>query len=173
MKRGVTTVADLRARSVVDPATHCWHWKGPASAEGDLRLWTFDYRRGDKGSVTLSSGAFMIAFERAPRAYAYRCCGVSDCVNPAHLREVPNRAAIGRALALSGRLKGTLLEQRRANVAKAHQARGITATPAEVVRAIRNAAPEVLNIHLAAQFGIGRTTVGKIRRGASRVEVSA
>lgn len=173
MSRGFSTVADLRARSLIDQATHCWHWQGAKVVDGTPRIWTFDYRKGEKTSTSGPAAVFMIAFERAPRVYAYRCCGSADCVNPAHVREAATRAAMGRAAALSGRRKGTYIEQRRANAAKAQQARGIVPTPPEVVKAIRSFGPGVTNLELAKQFGIGHTTVSKIRRGESRVEVGA
>ena len=28
LRRGISTVADIKSRSIVDPVTHCWQWQG-------------------------------------------------------------------------------------------------------------------------------------------------
>jgi hypothetical protein len=82
-----------------------------------------------------------------------------------------NKAEIGANVRATGRRKGTAIEARRANIAKAHAARGIKVTPDAVVRSILAAGPEPTNIALAAQFGICHQTVSMIRRGKSRTMV--
>jgi len=168
MKRGIATVAALREHSVFDPRTFCWHWQGAKSTEGVPRIWAFDHERGDKRVMPGPKAVWNIAFARAPRGLAFRRCGCTDCVNPAHHGEAPDKAAIGLHVRRAGWRKGTHVEQRRASLAKAQRAAGVTPTPAHIVAAIRSADPKTTNVAMAAQFGITHQTVSEIRRGNSR-----
>lgn len=165
----ITRIADLEARSLRDAATHCWHWQGAKATDGRPRIWTFDHERGEKRSMSGPKAVWNIAHGRAPRSgwLIYRTCFSTDCANPAHHAQAPDKAAIGRAVARSGKRKGTSLDQRRANALKAAAAAGITYTPNEIVKAIRAAGPETTSTSLAIHHGIARQTVSRIRRGES------
>lgn len=164
----VTRIADLDARSLRDAATHCWHWQGAKAAEGIPRIWTFDHERGEKRCMSGPKAVWNIAHQAAPRPgwLVFRSCVTPDCVNPAHHAQAPDKAAIGQHIARRGGRKGTHLEARRANAAKAHAARGITPTPAEVVLAIRSMSGT--NVAIAAATGVRHQVVSQIRRGESR-----
>lgn len=172
MKRGIATIADLRARSAQDPATHCWHWQGASTHDGTPRIWTFDHDRGDKRCMSGPKAVWNIAHGCAPRPgwLVFRRCTTRDCVNPAHHSQAPDKAAIGQHIARRGSRKGTHIEARRANAAKAQAARGIVPTPAEVVRAIRTMTGT--NVAIAEATGVRHQVVSQIRRGESRREVA-
>lgn len=177
--RGVCTVADLRARSRVDPLDGnpydpCWHWLGCLSTDKRPRIWTVDLDRGIKTALSGPKAVHYIATGKPLRGRrAFRKCGSADCVNPGHHGTAANAAEIGAFVAAAGWRKGTHVEQRRANVKLAHQARGITPTPAPVVLAIRQAPENVTSTELAARFGLSPQTASAIRRGKSRREVTA
>lgn len=166
--RGVTKVADLRARSIIDPQTGCWHWQGAKSA-GVPRIHTFDHELGEKRSMSGPKAVWNIAHGEAPGPafLVFRRCVCSDCVNPVHMARALSKAEIGRHVGLTNARKGTSLPQRQANIRKAWEATGITVTPPEVVRAIRAAGKEQTSTSLAAVHGIAHQTVSLIRRGQS------
>lgn len=161
------TIAELKARSIVDPATHCWIWQGARNERSLLpMIYTIDYRKGDKRSISGPLAVWMIAHEEAPTSghFVYRACGCPMCVNPAHMRLARSRAEIGQHIARSGRRKGTCLAQRRANARLAAIASGQRITPPEVVAAIRAADSSVTGVQLAATHGISPQSVSRIRR---------
>lgn len=165
--RGVLTVDDLRARSQVDPVTGCWHWQGAKSA-CTPRIHTFDYAAGDKRVMSGPAAVWNIAHGDSPGRYiVFRRCLCHDCVNPVHMGRARDRAEIGLHIARSGKRQGTAVEARRANIAKAHEARGIVPTPADVVLAIRSEGDDPTNLALAAKYGLRHTTISRIRRGDS------
>ena len=169
MKRGVLTVADLRDRSRIDPVSGCWHWLGAKATDGTPRIWTLDYDRVEKKSISGPRAVFQISHGCAPRQgwIAFRRCVTTDCVNPVHVDQARDKRAVGEHIRLSGRRKGTAVESRRANLLKAHAANGITPTPREVVLACRAAADSVTNKALGELYGIDHTTVSRIRLGQS------
>lgn len=170
MKRGMITVADLRARSSVDPVTGCWHWLGAKAIDGTPRIWTVDHERADKRSMSGPKAVWNIAHQKAPLSgyLIYRRCVTCDCVNPVHMAEAKDKAAIGIHISRNGARKGTNVEQRRANASKGRIARGIVDTPADVVLTLRAAPASVSNTTLAAQLGMSDSTVSSIRRGRTR-----
>lgn len=170
MKRGLLTVESLKARCVIDAATHCWIWQGAKSSQGYPKMHTFDHERGEKRAMNGSKAAWNIAHQSAPPSYAplvYRCCGQKLCLNPAHLRCAKDKAEIGLHIRRSGQFVGTGVEARRKNQLLAMEARGIKPTPADVVLAIRSAPKIVTGLELAALHGISTTAVSRIRRGQS------
>lgn len=171
----IQTIADLRARSVQDPATHCWHWLGAKSPDGVPRIWTFDHERGDKRGMSGPKAVWNIAHGAAPRPghLVYRRCVTCDCVNPSHMAQAASKKEIGAHIARNGARKGTSVPQRRANLLKAAAAAGIRYTPPEIVQAIRAAGPGPTNLELAALHGCAHSTVSKIRRGESHRGVAA
>jgi hypothetical protein len=173
--KGVLTVADLYSRCEVDRITGCWHWKGAVSSDGCPRIWTLDYRRVEKRSMSGPLAVWNIAHKAAPTDgfLVFRRCQTTDCCCPVHLGLARSKAEIGTHVKRMGNRKGTCLPQRRANIAKAIEALGIKVTPSHVVQAIRLAGPEVSNIQLAEEHGIKHTTVSKIRRGDRHAEVKA
>jgi hypothetical protein len=171
LRRGIARIDDLRARSVVDLTTGCWHWQGAKGTDGTPRMWVYDPDYGDKRTVSGPRGVFLIAHNRAPRGLAYRCCGSSGCVNWMHVYEAFSRVVIGMHTQRAGRWKGTHLEQRRANLQRARAARGIVATPDTHVLTIRAAGGEVTNRALANALGMRESTVSSIRLGKSRAGV--
>ena len=177
-RRGIATIADVKARCIVDPLTGCWHWQGARScAKGGKpalpTMHTFDPRRGEKRVMSGPLAVWCIAHGEAPNApLVYRGCGCDDCLNPVHLRLARSHAEIGLHQRRSGSRKGKNTEQRRANMAKGRQTRGIVETPAEVVLAIRAAPETVTGRALARLHGVSESTVSKIRLGRSRVDVA-
>jgi hypothetical protein len=166
--RGVLTIQDLRDRSRVDLGG-CWHWLGAKSSEGSPRIYTLDYERKEKRSMSGAKAVWNIAQGMAPTPgfLAFRRCCTTDCVNPVHVALARNKAEIGLHTARAGVRKGTQMEQRRANISKAHAANGCVLTPIEIVRAIRAADKSVTGVALAAQYGISDRTVSRIRRHES------
>lgn len=173
--RGVSTIADLRARSRVDPVTHCWHWLGAVANGGEPRIHTLDYARVEKRIMSGPLAAWNIAHGEAPPPWArfvFRACGTRDCVNPVHLRLARDRAEIGEHQRRAGSRKGTSIEARRANIALALAARGITPTAPDVVRAIRAEGADTTTSALAERLGLSVQTVSRIRRGDTRAGVT-
>jgi hypothetical protein len=170
MTRGLLTVEAVKARCIVDPATHCWIWQGGKGADGNPRIFTFDHERGEKRTMSGPKAMWNIAHQEAPPRWSplvFRRCGHSLCLNPAHLRTAKDQAEIGLHIRRSGQRVGTATESRRANQALAMAANGITPTSPDVVRAIRAADKSVTGEALAAQFSMSRTAVSRIRRGES------
>lgn len=163
------TVQALRARCTIDPATHCWLWQGAVDPKGSPRFHTLDYARCEKRVLSGPLAAWNIAYGEAPRPgwLVYRCCGGGRCLNPAHLRQVRNRAEMGEAIRLSGRLKGQHLEARRASAAAGWKAQGIVPTPPELVRLIRATPSSTTHTEVGALHGVKHQTVSRIRRGLS------
>lgn len=164
----VLTVEDLRARCNKDPHG-CWLWKGATASDGTPRIHTLDHARLVKRTMSGPMAAWNIAYDAAPRpgCLVMRGCGTRLCLNPAHLREMRSKKAIGEHIRLAGWRVGTALEQRRENIKLAHAANGIRVTPPEVVRAIRQADKIITGEELAALHGIARQTVSLIRLGKS------
>lgn len=166
MTRGITTIAALKSRCIVDHATHCWLWQG-ACSDGHPRVHAFDHARGEKRVMPGTRAAWNVAFGEDPPAWAlvYRGCQRQLCLNPAHLRLARDRADIGQHIRRAGTRKGTHLEARRANQRKACAAQGMKLVSPDVVEAIRLAPPEVTGRALVELHGVNRTTVSRIRRG--------
>lgn len=167
-RRGIATLADIKARSAVDPVTHCWHWQCAKSVDGTPRMHVFDNLVGEKRVLSGPAGVWNVAHGRSPSpSLAYRCCGTTDCVNPAHMRLAANKTELGVHIARSGRRKGTALESRRANIRKAHEVTGRHATPDDIARAILQAERSVTGRALARHYGISEQVVSRIRTGQS------
>jgi hypothetical protein len=168
--RGLLKVEAVKARCIVDAATHCWLWQGAASTEGTPRIYTFDHERGEKRTMSGPRAMWNIAHQEAPPSWAplvFRCCGKAACVNPAHLRTARDKAEIGLHIRRSGHRVGTALESRQASQRLAMAAQGITPTAPDVVRAIRAANPAETSVALAARHHMAVQTVSRIRRGES------
>lgn len=179
MSRGIAKVADLKARSRIDPLdrdpyTPCWHWLGGKTTDGTPRIHCFDHDRGEKRTMTGPRAVWNIAKGTGPgRQLVYRCCFQMDCVQPEHLRLAASRAEIGAAMRAVGNRKGTHVEARRRNILRAIEAHGVKPTPEEIVLACRAAPRAVSNVELARVHGIAHTTVSRIRRGETRRGVAA
>lgn len=179
IKRGLATIADVRARCVVNPATHCWEWQGARQyrtpvSQGMPVMHAFDHALGDKRTMSGPLAMWNIAFGQAPRpgCKVFRACGCPTCLNPAHLREAKSEAEIGLHLRRSGTLKGRPRTAGQVDtIRKMHEAAGIVSTPADKVQAIRSAPAEVTGRVLSAQLGLSEATVSRIRRGARRGDV--
>lgn len=171
----ITSVAQLKARCTIDPATHCWLWAGATTGvHGVPAIWCFDHGRGEKRTMSGPLAAWNIAHGEAPPAgtLVFRGCCRTLCLNPAHLRRARSKAEIGQHQRRAGSRRGTAVESRRANIIKAWEVAGIVPTKPEVVRAIRNTPPSVTGQALAKQFGLSQTTVSRIRRGQSHKGVA-
>lgn len=166
----ILTTADVLARCKVDPASHCWIWQGAASSDGVPRIHTLDYARAEKRTMSGPLAVWHIAHCAPPRPghLVYRGCQNRLCLNPAHLRQAADKAAIGLHIRRLGSRKGKCTETRIANLRRAQIAAGAIPTPPEVVLAIR-AVPraEATNRDLARRHGIAEQTVSRIRRGDS------
>lgn len=167
----VSTLEQLRERCTIDPVTRCWLWTG-ATSRNSPRLHSWDYAKGEKRAMPGTRAVWGIAHAEEPPRYVFRGCHTALCLNPAHLRRASTRAELGRHLALSGKLKGTHLEARRACQKLAVVAAGIRVTPPEVVRAMRAAPPEVTHRALARQYGVSAQAVSAIRRGIRHRDVA-
>lgn len=174
MRRGITTVADIRARCDVDPVTMCWHWKG-ATSRGQPRIHAFDHAAGCKRVQPGQRAVWNIAFDEAPPAWALvfrRCCS-SLCLNPVHLGLSRSKAEIGEHIRRNGARKGTAVEARRANAAIGRAAAGIVDTPVANVIAIRSAPSSTTGRALAQALGMSEACVSRIRRGETHRGVGA
>jgi hypothetical protein len=166
--RGIATIPDVRARSILDPLTGCWHWQGAKAWDGVPRIHAFDHARGEKRVMCGPQAVWNIAHGESPAPkLAFRACTCTDCVNPVHLRLARDKAEIGLHIRRRGNRKGKALEARRANARLAQIAAGHTPTPPEVVMAVRSAPAVVTNRELAALHGITDKVVSRIRRGES------
>lgn len=168
------TVTNLKNRSERREGSACWHWLGATAKDGTPRIYTVDYDRAEKRPMSGPKAVFFIA-QRCPLngRLAYRSCFTAGCVNPDHIRTAATKGEIGRAVIAAGSRKGTHTEQRRANIAYAHQASGCLPTPRAVVLAIREAPKSVTGRQLAELHNISHQTVSRIRRNESHREVFA
>lgn len=169
MRRLVTRVQDLYARSERRPGSSCWWWLGGTS-NGRATVWAVDLDRGEKRPMGGARAAWYVAYGWPLGAdrVAYMRCANRMCVHPQHVA-AGTRADVGAAVARSGILRvAELLPMRLANVARARAAAGIVATPAPIVLAIRAAPRTTSNVTLAGCYGLAHTTVARIRRGESR-----
>lgn len=183
LRRGIRTVADIRARSKVDPVSHCWVWqhamaRGRGHETDTPVMHVFDPRVNDKRVLSGPLATWIVAFGWAPPAgrYVWRCCGNTRCVNPAHLR-CGTRVDLGEHMARSGRLKGLALDAKRKCVKLAQAAyaakHGITPTSPEIVLKVRAAPAGTKGADLARRFGLSETVVSRIRRGLTHRELRA
>lgn len=165
--RGIYSIKDLRERSRVDPATHCWHWLGATSC-GRPVIYTFDHARGEKRPMAATLAAWNIAHQRAPLPgyLVCRACPHPSCANPVHMREVRGRAAMGAVVHRVGYLRGQT-ESRLRNAARARAAAGQRADlTAEEVRQIRaEIAAGGTRQAIADRLGVPMHVVGDIKRG--------
>jgi hypothetical protein len=169
MSRGILRVQDLHARSVRVEGSKCWIWRGAyASDKVSPRIWTLDYDRGEKRTLSGPRAVLSIS-SGAPIGdkLAFMACCNSKCVNPEHVRVAASKAEIGAHYSAAGKRKGTHYEQRLAAVRKAQAARGLVPTPESVVRVIRAAGAEVSTRALARAHGIAEQTACRIRLGQS------
>lgn len=180
-KVGIATVADVRARCSINPVSGCWNWLGGTRKGADHAtyrqpaMWAFCHDHGEKRTMTGPRAMWNIAHGKAPLPgyVVFRACGNAMCLNPVHLREAKNMAEVGLHTRRSGRLVGTQIEARRANVLKAQDAAGVVRTPDEVVEAIKAAGRSVTGRALAAQYGVSENTVSRIRLGRRHSEAAA
>jgi len=171
-RRGMATIADLKARSVVDAVTGCWHWQGAKSTDGTPRIHTFDHAVGDKRVLNGPQAVWNIAHGESPAPYlAFRRCVCTDCVNPVHTGKAPSRAAIGLHIRLSGARKGTSIDARMANLAKAHAATGKFKTPDVLAIQVIQAPRSVTGRELARRLGISEQVVSRIRSGQTHKDL--
>ena len=167
MKRGILSIDDLRARSIIDPVTRCWHWQA-AKTNGVPTMWTIDYDRQEKRTLSGARAVWMICHQEPLHDWlVYRSCVCTDCVNPVHLARARTKAEIGAHISRNGKRKGTHLEQRRAGVKRMWEASGVKVTSPEIVLSIRAADPGLSNAALGILHGISPQTVSRIRRGES------
>lgn len=165
MKRGVNTIDDLRARSTVDPVTHCWHWQ-QATIKGHPRIWTADLDAMDKRVLSGPRAVWYIAHGTPLRdQVAYMGCWCKDCVCPAHVRR-GSRTQVNTLAALAGCMAGHSAV-RSISAAKARAAAGHVDTPADVVLAFRQALGTAPVYRLAEQFGLTRSTGYRIANGTN------
>lgn len=164
-------MADLRERSRIDLASHCWHWTGALDRQGVPRIWTLDYERIEKRVMTGPRAVWNIAHNEAPApwAYIFRSCGCADCVNPAHMRLAHSRAEWGMYLRHSGRRKGKGRgsESVRQAAYRGLASQGQNLTSIDVVRAVKAAPLTINNCQLGRRLGVSHHVVGNIRRGKS------
>lgn len=166
MTRGVTTIDHLRARSVIDPVTLCWHWQG-AKIKGQPRIWTLDIDRVEKTVLNGARAVWFIA-HGTPLGHlqAWMGCGTPDCVCPVHVRR-GTRSEWTRFMTSTGRMQRLPTPGRLAAAAKGRAAAGHVDTPPELVLAIRaaHAAGEASALALVERTGMGRSVIYRMLRG--------
>lgn len=166
----VLTVDDLRRRSERRPGDLCWHWLGAKTTDGSPRIWTLDYERMEKMTLSGPKAVWNIAHGEGPRGrFVFRACVCTDCVNPAHMRLASTRAEMGAHIRLNGARKGTHVAQRAENIRKAWAVSGLVPTAPEVVIAVRADNGRLADI--AARHGISANVASRIRLGQSHKNV--
>ena len=140
---------------------------GQRNGGGTPYVYTWDYSREEKRPMSGTRAAWSLLHKRAPTLglIVYRACRNPVCVSPRHMRE-------GERWQMGANMRGRALAAEHAdrcciNVRNAWLARGIVPTAPEIVAAIRAADQSVTGTELARLYGIGRSTVSKIRRGES------
>lgn len=83
----VLTVTDLFKRSTREPGSGCWNWGGGTTGNGSVSIYTLDYTRGEKRSMSACSAVWNITHGKGvPEGVTlYRCCANRRCVNPDHV----------------------------------------------------------------------------------------
>lgn len=84
--RGKPLEERFAAAHALNPFTGCWEWTG------SLDTWGYGRIRIEGRLVQAHRAALMLAgLEVAPGTRVRHRCGVRNCVNPAHLLQVPGR----------------------------------------------------------------------------------
>lgn len=171
VKKGlVVAIAGLYEKSTRDPATNCLHWNG-ALSQGVPRIWTIDYRCGEKRTLSGPLAVYMIAHGKAPDGIPFRRCNNKDCVQPAHLLVARDRAELGRFITKLEFSKAWDKTARVRNIRAAMVSRGVQFVPDAVVLAIRGADKSVTGRAMARQYGLSESVVSSIRKGKSYTHV--
>lgn len=161
----MNTLDEVRAKCRIDKSTGCWIWRGAGAKDGVAHIHTIDYARKTKRTMSGATAVWNIAHGESPPPgcvpYRFRC-GNPLCLNPAHLRLARGQTEVMRCISLSGRWKGTHLEQRRAAAHKGLAAQGMRITPEDVVRQIL--AAEGNNCAVAKRLGVHHSVVSRVRR---------
>lgn len=164
-RRGIATVADIKARCVVDAATGCWHWQAAKSPAGLPMLHAFDHALGEKRVMCGPLAVWNIAHGESPAPWlVFRSCEVKDCMNPVHMTRALTRGEIGLHARRSGSQKGTHLEVRRRNGLRGLAKLGIKPLDEALVIAILREPATLNNCQVAALHGVKHQTVSRIRR---------
>lgn len=169
LSRGVLRIVDLYSHSERREGSTCWWWLG--AMEGSrARIWTVCHDQVTKRVMNGSRAVWNIAHGRGPgTGLAYMRCMNKACVNPQHAALAESRVAMGKVTAAAGSMRGKHHAQRRASAAAGWAAQGMTVTPPEVVRAVRLATGN--NLQIAKQCGCSHQVVSRILRGESHRQV--
>ena len=174
VRRGIGSVADLRARSVIDPNTRCWIYQG-SLVKGKPRIWTLNLDTLEKGVLSGPRAVWYIAHgTRLGERVAYMSCMNGACVCPVHVR-AGARGDVNTIMARGGvyrRSEAAKVANRR-NAARARAARGVVDTPEHLVMAVRAAAGTTTQAALARQLGLARSVVSRIVRGVNHRHIGA
>jgi hypothetical protein len=170
LRRGISTITDIKARSVVDPITHCWHWKGGfgkgTNGKPYPTMHALDHDRIEKRTMTATLAVWNIAHNEGARGrIIYRSCCCNDCVNPAHMRAGLTKKESYRAVVRAGKLVGRHKNSDMSNVYSSMKKRGVKLVDEKTVVAIRLLGPEVTGRYISQSFGIPESVVSRIRRG--------
>lgn len=166
-RRGVATIDDLRARSIVDPNTRCWNWQG-AQIKGSPRIWTLHLDDVEKRVLSGPRAVWYIAHGTTlGQRVAYMVCWNKSCVCPVHVRACASQSEMNRIGARAGIFKRSEAARvaNLANAAKGRAAAGIRDTPAEVVMAVHAAIGSTTQVEIARRMGLSKTVVSRIARG--------
>lgn len=162
--RGITTVADLKGRCIVDDFTDCWHWQGATSTDRSgrkcQRVWVFDSLSDRFRTMSGPMAVLEIEGTRTPETeMGWRVCRCEDCMNPAHVLG-GTKKEWGNWLRNKGVRKGrpSIVAANRKNV----RSRAIlTQADADAIRGSTVPAAE-----LAAQYGLKNPRyISEIRLG--------
>lgn len=158
-KYGITDLAALRDRCIVDPDTGCWTWGGDqvAIASRPLQVWL--PHLGKTQSIQRASWILSRGPIKAGRV-VWCTCGTTACANPRHLRS-GTKADHGAYLVQRGHLRGLPMRRiiNRRNIQKSGRM-GLTMELAQWVRESGQ-----VGLHLAEILGVGRTAISRVRRG--------
>lgn len=167
-RRGVATIDDLRARSVIDPSTRCWIWQC-ASIHGSPRIWALHIDEMDKRVLSGARAVWYIAHgTKLGSNVAFMSCWNKACVCPVHVRAAP-KGEVNRLAGRAGVYSRSPLAHAAnvVNARKARAARGVVDTPAHVVLAVRAAAGTGTQEEIGQRLGLSKTVASRILRGAT------
>jgi hypothetical protein len=154
---GITSVAKLKARCVIDRETGCWHYTGHVRDEKAAQLWIFNpIKQAFEVMGGAKAAAFLSGKTIPPRGRAWMKCRVADCVCPDHVM-TGTMAEWGAFYREGGYWKGNPL--RIAAVTAAGRARA--KLDMEKARAIREST--ALGVEEARRHGVHPEQVSRVR----------
>lgn len=163
---GISDLAGLRRRCVVDADSGCWHWRGATQTKvismGGKIAEPRVYLRTIGGTTTIGRTAWAMSGKPQPKAErwtVWRTCGNALCGNPAHMR-AGTKAQWGAWVRQSGHLRGR--PERSAINARAARDAGRTVLTPEQVRLVRES--QASGRELAQRLDVSESVISRCRR---------